>query len=137
MKNKRGGPVWAEGIKNEELSEELARRKAFREEELMRRKTLALRAKESYMAKVWPTQDRWRWLWIASMFFAISGTGVSAPSIGEYVKMHFGVFWEPVNIAFLAGTFLMLAFPAILLTRKERRVLRAFKQEHPEHATML
>lgn len=131
------GPAWAKGIKDEVLNAELMRRKAWREGELLKRKALAMEARNAHLAIVYPTYNRDTWLTIANFLVAFIVAGLALSPIARYVGPHVGAYYELIASGLLVCAFLALFSPGIYFILKEKRVHRSFREEHPEHAEAL
>ncbi|OGZ07760.1 MAG: hypothetical protein A3D65_01500 [Candidatus Lloydbacteria bacterium RIFCSPHIGHO2_02_FULL_50_13] len=124
--------AWAKGIKDEELDTELARRKAFRDEECARRKTLAMEAQSAYFAEVYAHYTRDTWFTIANFIVALSVGSFLTSVIVRWAE-YTGVFTELVGLLLLACIFALLFSPGIYFLHKERRVNADFKKKHLDH----
>lgn len=108
-------------------------------EEIKRRKTLAENELDAYMASVWPARNWTNWLTILSIIPAFLG----ASFFHAFMLMHYGAFirehvWGIPALFLATGiVFFLIYSPRIYWSRKESRLIRGFRNKHPEYAEAL
>lgn len=126
MSCKHCGTNWKKDVTVSELKEELKLRKVQ-----------AHKAREEYLARVYPEHRRDCWLAIANAGVAIIGGSLSSPFFLHNLGPYFGAYQAPFMLLFMAFLTGVLLLPACYLIRKERRMYASFFKEHPLHAEAL
>lgn len=127
MPCKHCGTNWKKDVTTSELKEELALRKAH-----------AIKAREEYVARMYPGHRRDGRLTIVNFLVAIVGGSLLTPPLfNNYIGPHFGTYQGPVALLFAAFMMSVLFLPACYFIRKERRTYAGFFKEHPLHAEAL
>jgi hypothetical protein len=113
------GTNWAKDVDFDELNGEMSRRRM-----------LAIRAEQSFMELAWPTYGRAHWLASVNLLIAVFGATLLTVFLPVDVSL-------PVLIGVFFLTWLLAFSPGVYLLGKESRLLKRFKELHPEQVKAL